>query len=55
MPTRYDYSAFVKASYRFADYWNAFADLQYRRVEYKTDGINDKFIAWQMAATRTRS
>ena len=42
---KYDYSAFVKASYRFADYWNAFADLQYRRVEYKTDGINDKFIA----------
>ena len=42
---KYDYSAFIKASYRFADYWNAFADLQYRRVEYKTDGINDKFIA----------
>ncbi len=41
---KYDYSAFIKASYRFADYWNVFADLQYRRVEYKTDGINDHFV-----------
>ena len=37
---KYDYSAFIKASYRFADYWKVFADLQYRRVEYKTDGIS---------------
>ncbi len=42
---KYDYSAFIKANYRFADYWNVFADLQYRHVEYQTDGINDKFIA----------
>ena len=41
---KYDYSVFIKASYRFADYWNVFADLQYRRVEYKTDGINDRFV-----------
>ena len=41
---KYDYSAFIKASYRFADYWNVVADLQYRRVEYKTDGINDRFV-----------
>ena len=41
---KYDYSAFIKASYHFADYWNVFADLQYRRVEYKTDGINDRFV-----------
>ena len=41
---KYDYSAFIKASYRFANYWNVFADLQYRRVEYKTDGINDRFV-----------
>ena len=40
---KYDYSAFIKATYHFADYWNVFADLQYRHVEYKTDGINDKF------------
>ncbi len=41
---KYDYSAFIKANYHFADYWNVFADLQYRRVEYKTDGFNDKFV-----------
>ena len=40
---KYDYSAFLKASYHFSDDWNVFADLQYRHVEYKTDGINDKF------------
>ena len=41
---KYDYSVFVKANYRFADNWNVFADLQFRRVEYKTDGVNDKFV-----------
>ena len=41
---KYDYSAFVKANYRFANNWNVFADLQFRRVEYKTDGVNDKFV-----------
>lgn len=39
-----DYSAFVKASRQFGEHFTAFADLQYRRVTYKTDGINDKFI-----------
>ena len=39
-----DYSAFVKAAYTFLDNWNVFADLQYRHVGYKTDGINDKFV-----------
>lgn len=41
---KYDYSAFVKASYRLTDGLSIFADLQYRHVEYKTDGINDKFV-----------
>lgn len=41
---KYDYSGFVKANYHITDDWNVFADLQYRHVEYKTDGINDKFI-----------
>ena len=40
-----DYSGYVKASYRFLDAWNVFADMQYRHVSYKTDGINDKFTA----------
>lgn len=39
-----DYSAFVKASKRFGDHFTVFADLQYRHVNYNTDGINDKFI-----------
>lgn len=38
-----DYSAYVKAAYRISGRWDAFADLQYRHVDYKTDGINDKF------------
>ncbi|MBO4827254.1 MAG: TonB-dependent receptor plug domain-containing protein [Prevotella sp.] len=38
-----DASAYVKANYRMDDYWNAFADVQFRHVGYKTDGINDKF------------
>ncbi len=41
---KYDYSAFVKGTYTFLDNWNAFVDLQYRYVKYKTDGVNDKFI-----------
>ena len=38
-----DYSAFVKAAYHLTDAWDVFADLQYRHVNYQTDGINDKF------------
>lgn len=41
---KYDYSGFIKANYRFADYWTAFADMQYRYVKYKTNGFNDTFI-----------
>lgn len=41
---KYDYSGFVKANYHITDDWNVFADLQYRHVEYNTDGINDKFV-----------
>lgn len=40
-----DVSAFVKASYSFGRGWNAFADLQYRYVSYRTDGISDNFVA----------
>lgn len=38
-----DANAFVKANYTFAQHWSVFADLQYRHVDYKTDGVNDKF------------
>ena len=41
---KYDYSGFLKATYSFLDHWNVFADLQYRYVKYKTDGLNDRFV-----------
>lgn len=41
--TKFDGSAYIKATYSFAHYWKAFGDIQYRHVGYKTDGINDKF------------
>lgn len=40
---KFDYSAFFKANYHFNDYWNIFADVQYRYVQYNTSGRNDKF------------
>ena len=41
--TKLDGSAFVKGTYHIGKNWEAFADLQYRHVGYKTTGINDKF------------
>ena len=38
-----DGNVFLKAAYHISDQWDVFADLQYRHVGYKTDGINDKF------------
>lgn len=40
--SKLDYNAFVKATYRFTDHWNAFADLQYRGIDYRIDGTDDK-------------
>lgn len=40
---KFDYSGFFKANYHFSNYWNTFIDLQYRRVEYRTNGENDRF------------
>ncbi len=42
---KYDYSGFFKADYHFNNYWDAFMDIQLRLVEYKTNGINDKFLS----------
>ncbi len=39
-----DYSAYIKATEHLTRQWDAFVDLQYRRVDYKTRGINDKFL-----------
>ena len=38
-----DGNVFMKAAYHINEQWDVFADLQYRHVGYKTDGINDKF------------
>ena len=38
-----DGSAFVKTAYNLTEHWSLFGDLQYSYVDYKTDGINDKF------------
>ena len=40
---KFDGNVFVKAAYHINEQWDVFADLQYRHVNYKTDGINDKF------------
>lgn len=39
-----DESVFLKTTYHLTPVWNAFVDLQYRYVTYRTDGVNDKFI-----------
>lgn len=38
-----DYSAFVKAAYRLSGNWNVFADVQYRHVDYRITGVNDRY------------
>ncbi|MBO6033707.1 MAG: TonB-dependent receptor plug domain-containing protein [Prevotella sp.] len=38
-----DGNVFLKAAYHINDQWDVFADMQYRHVGYKTDGMNDKF------------
>ena len=41
--SKLDGNIFVKASYNINKQWAVFGDLQYRHVDYKTNGINDKF------------
>lgn len=38
-----DGNVFLKAAYHIDEHFDVFADMQYRHVGYKTDGINDKF------------
>lgn len=38
-----DYSFFAKATYHLDTTWDLFADVQYRFVNYKANGKNDKF------------
>ena len=42
---KFDGNVFMKAAFRLSEQWDVFADIQYRHVGYKTDGINDKFYA----------
>ncbi|MCR5180822.1 MAG: TonB-dependent receptor plug domain-containing protein [Bacteroidaceae bacterium] len=42
--TKNDGTLFLKAAYRLEDEWTAFGDLQYRYVDYSTDGYNDKYL-----------
>ena len=38
-----DASGFVKAAWAISEAWSVFGDLQYRHVDYRTDGYNDKY------------
>jgi iron complex outermembrane receptor protein len=39
-----DGNVFLRATYKLGENWNVFGDAQYRHVDYKTNGVNDKFI-----------
>ena len=41
--SKFDGNAFIKAAFTFCDHWTVFGDMQFRYVDYKTNGINDKF------------
>ena len=41
--SKFDGNAFIKAAFTFCDHWTVFGDMQFRYVDYKTSGINDKF------------
>ena len=38
-----DASGFIKAAYALSDAWSVFGDLQFRHVDYRTNGYNDKY------------
>ena len=37
-----DYNVYVKSSFRFLESFNAYVDLQYRGIDYRIDGSDDK-------------
>ena len=39
-----DGNVFLRATYKFHENFSVFGDAQYRHVDYKTDGVNDKFV-----------
>ena len=50
-----DGNIYLKAGYQLTDNWKAFADMQYRHVNYKTDGINDRFVKDDNGVWRNQS
>ena len=42
--SKLDGNAFIKAAFKITENWTVFGDAQYRHVDYKTNGINDKFV-----------
>ena len=42
--SKFDGNAFIKAAFNITDNWTVFGDVQYRHVNYQTNGINDKFV-----------
>ena len=42
--SKFDGSVYVKASLALTRAWSVFGDLQYRHVNYRTDGYNDKYV-----------
>ena len=42
--SKLDGNAFVKAAFKITKHWTVFGDMQYRHVDYKTSGINDRFV-----------
>ncbi len=41
---KYDFNVYSKANYRIGKQFSLFADLQYRRVEYRMEGILDNLL-----------
>lgn len=37
-----DYNVYIKGNYRFNDFFNGYADMQYRGIQYTIDGSDDK-------------
>ena len=49
-----DYGYFVKAAWHLSEAWDVFGDVQFRSVNYKVSGINDKFYS-DMAGYRNQT
>jgi iron complex outermembrane receptor protein len=45
-----DFNTYVKANYQIGDRLNAFADLQYRKIDYLVDGLDNDLIDLDVAA-----